>query len=38
MRCEVIIWAKFGHLKGYYLGQVTSEGHYLVQVCFVALI
>ena len=20
--CEVIIWAKFGHLKGYYLGQV----------------
>ena len=22
MCCEVIIWAKFGHLKGYYLGQV----------------
>ena len=20
--CRVIIWAKFGHLKGYYLGQV----------------
>ena len=20
--CEVVIWAKFGHLKGYYLGQV----------------
>ena len=34
MRCRVIIWAKFGHLKGYYLGQVCflktlfAEKHY----------
>ena len=30
--CEVIIWAKFGHLKGLLSG--PSEGYYLGQVCF----
>ena len=24
MRCEVIIWAKFGHFRCYYLGQVGA--------------
>ena len=30
--CEVIIWAKFGHFKGFLSG--PSEGYYLGQVCF----